>query len=89
MQGLFRVEIQTLELKLGHIIQKHTNTLRLAVLLDTGNVGPEPTVHLRPGHVLIAVLLWMIEVKNVLQETVSLLQIRNTHVAKKCRSLKC
>ena len=59
------------------------NTLGLAVLLDTGNVGPEPTIHLRPGHVLVAVLLRVSEVKNVLQETVSLLQIRNTHVAKK------
>ena len=63
-------------------IQKYTNTLGLAVLLDTGNVGPEPTIHLRPGHVLVAVLLRVSEVKNVLQETVTLLQIRNTHVAK-------
>ena len=52
------------------------------MLLDTSNVGPEPAVNLRPGHVLIAVLLWVIEVKNVLQETVSLLQIGNAHVAK-------
>ena len=62
------------------LVQGGEARLGLAMLLNTSNVGPEPAVHLRPGHVLVTVPLRLSEVKNVFQKTISLLQIRNAHV---------
>ena len=62
------------------LVQGGEARLGLTVLLNTRNVGPEPAVHLRPGYVLVTVPLRVSEVKNVLQKTISLLQIRNAHV---------
>ena len=62
--------------------------MRLAVLLDTGNVGPEPSIHLGPGHILVTVFLRVSRVKNVFQKTVSLLQVRDANITETNKMLR-
>ena len=65
------------------VVQGGETLMRLLLLLETGDVGPEPPVNLGPLSVLVTSSLGVGGVLNVLKVAPTILQILNTNLAKR------
>ena len=62
------------------VVQGGETLVRLLLLLEAGDVGPEPPVNLRPLRVLVTPGLRVGRIGNVLQVAPTILQILNTNL---------
>ena len=65
------------------VVEGREALMGLLVLLETGDIGPEPPVNLGPLSVLVTSSLGVGGVLNVLQVAPTILQILNTNLARK------